>query len=460
MERGDVDDISLSGMELRAVAEYVSDQIQSIVAENIRKYRIENGFTQDDVARGLCSVSQLSKIENGKVPIKLDLLKEIAKRLGVSSGQLQVVDSIEQELNEELELYRNALMVNQMDMALRYARSVINRARKHGSTELMVEGIFAECRVLNWATRFDEMILRLKNELFVEHTPLSDFHKLRLYMELAHAYLRVGNVEHARDYFRTAEDMYHEQRAEKIEHPSVMNIALRLASIHMDMHNYRTALPYVREGRRLAGQQDQLNWKFFAICAEAELLWRVGNYDQAEQLYVEGLESAQKLKMIGYIAAIQNNLGCLYIRIRRLGEAQSLFKRSIKNFELASGTEGKCEAVLNLAEVALLNENESAAREYIEQASDLLEKYTIGLKYTARRHVLLSRLYQSRGDVTRGIELLENALRTYEEHCAFYEAYGVACQLADLHYGQGDPLRATEYYRQAIRYDRRLGSIW
>lgn len=443
------------------MTERILDEKQQVIADNIRNYRIQKGLTQEDVASGLCSVSQFSKMENGKVPFKPELLKEISKRLGVSIDQLSVVDNIEQELCEELEMFRNALTVSQMEAGLRYARSVIDKARKHGYTELLVEGIMAECRALNWTLQFAEIIDRVEKELFAEGSPFSSFQKMRLYMELVHAYIRVGNVEVAQRYFRTAEDMYLELREQgPLDIQLAVDIVTRLTSVHYDLHNYRTALPYARESTRLAAKQDQLNWKFFAVCAEAELLKRIGKYEQAEQLYLTGLEEAKKLSSINYVAVIQTNLGRLYLTTRQLGMAQTLFERSVKNFELVGGVEGICEATLNLAEVALLSENDSAANEYLQKASDLLTVHTVGVKYTARKHELLSRLYRSLGDRERGIEELQQALRTYEEHCAFYEAYQVSCQLADWFYEQGDPSRATEYYRKAVEYDRRVGPTW
>lgn len=72
------------------------------IGEIIKKERCKQGIHQSMLARGLCSVSMLSKIEAGECFLSAKLGKELLSRLGKSADKLEIiVDKNEYELEEK-----------------------------------------------------------------------------------------------------------------------------------------------------------------------------------------------------------------------------------------------------------------------------------------------------------------------------------------------------------------------
>ncbi|TFB18928.1 XRE family transcriptional regulator [Filobacillus milosensis] len=65
----------------------------SLVGKMIKWHRNDQGMTQEQLAEGICSVTQLSKIENNQIPANDDLLLAIANRLNIPKEKvLNTVD--------------------------------------------------------------------------------------------------------------------------------------------------------------------------------------------------------------------------------------------------------------------------------------------------------------------------------------------------------------------------------
>ncbi|WP_279401861.1 helix-turn-helix domain-containing protein [Piscibacillus salipiscarius] len=66
-----------------------------LVGKLIKWHRNKQKITQEQLAEGICSMTQLSKIENGQVQVNEELLVEIANRLNIPEEKL--VAPIDQE---------------------------------------------------------------------------------------------------------------------------------------------------------------------------------------------------------------------------------------------------------------------------------------------------------------------------------------------------------------------------
>ncbi|MGG1660865.1 helix-turn-helix domain-containing protein [Brevibacillus sp. NRS-1366] len=63
-----------------------------MLGEIIYTHRIQNGFTQEGLARGICSISYLSKIENNKIQASQEVVTLLFSRLGISELDILTVD--------------------------------------------------------------------------------------------------------------------------------------------------------------------------------------------------------------------------------------------------------------------------------------------------------------------------------------------------------------------------------
>ena len=60
------------------------------ISDVIRDARIRSGMTQEALAFGICSVSTLSKIENGRRMPQVRVFEALMDRMGESSGRCLV----------------------------------------------------------------------------------------------------------------------------------------------------------------------------------------------------------------------------------------------------------------------------------------------------------------------------------------------------------------------------------
>ena len=59
-----------------------------LLGQNLRYYRKEAGFTQEQLAEGICHGTYISKIENGSISAPIETLSDLCRKLGITMEQL------------------------------------------------------------------------------------------------------------------------------------------------------------------------------------------------------------------------------------------------------------------------------------------------------------------------------------------------------------------------------------
>jgi transcriptional regulator with XRE-family HTH domain len=72
------------------------------IGEKVKRYRKDRGFSQDELADGICSRQTISLLENGIHVPSADILTKISERLGIPLAE--IVKTREQSLNEKLQV--------------------------------------------------------------------------------------------------------------------------------------------------------------------------------------------------------------------------------------------------------------------------------------------------------------------------------------------------------------------
>lgn len=71
--------------------------------KQIKQLRIEKNLTQKELAKGVCSQAELSKIENGKIMPTIDLVQRLSQKLHISMDQI-FIDSNEVKLFQDYDV--------------------------------------------------------------------------------------------------------------------------------------------------------------------------------------------------------------------------------------------------------------------------------------------------------------------------------------------------------------------
>ncbi|MEH7457577.1 helix-turn-helix domain-containing protein, partial [Bacillus sp. JJ1127] len=69
--------------------------------------RLQQKMTQEELCQGICSVSYLSKIENGKIEASEEIVQLLCARLEIAVSDLR---DVEEEVKEKLDEWLNALV--------------------------------------------------------------------------------------------------------------------------------------------------------------------------------------------------------------------------------------------------------------------------------------------------------------------------------------------------------------
>lgn len=97
-----------------------SEDIDMNIGERIRQIRIHKKFTQGELVSGICSITYLSRIENGQIKPSTSFLEKIAQKLDVDYKFLVDADheDVEPKLLHICEKYKNEKIISEKDLSL------------------------------------------------------------------------------------------------------------------------------------------------------------------------------------------------------------------------------------------------------------------------------------------------------------------------------------------------------
>lgn len=75
------------------------------IGDKIRKTRIESNLTQEDLARGICSNTYISKIENNKIAINKENLNLIMEKMDMSSSKIGIPEQMVDYLRKSFKYF-------------------------------------------------------------------------------------------------------------------------------------------------------------------------------------------------------------------------------------------------------------------------------------------------------------------------------------------------------------------
>ncbi|WP_198299731.1 helix-turn-helix domain-containing protein [Tumebacillus avium] len=424
-----------------------------IIGENLRRYRLLRGFTQDEAAEGLCSISQLSKVENGKTHLKPSLLKVLAERLGVTMEQLESADSLHDELTETLELAKAATLAGHDERAFGYFRKVSATAREHGYRRIFMEAVLGECRLLNRLNGCVQAV-ELITEVLAEPDGCEEpKQRVELLIELGKAHRLCGNMMMAHDCYCQADEEFEHVDGKNESH---LRTYYELADCHFYMQNYRTALRYMEKAEQLSQELSMHLTRIRCTYYKATILRKMGQSEKAKGLFIGTLKEAQDNQLLFDVATINNNLGCLYKAAGEYGQANAHFQRALQVYELLNQEQYLCDPYLNLAEIALAVGDVQKCLGHLADVLGIVER-SGGQFYMEHARALQIRSWVERdaGKFEVYVEQAMEVLGIYAQHSVVGEAYELAVELADVLFERKDG-RAVELYRTAIGLNEKV----
>ncbi|PFA62132.1 hypothetical protein CN378_21165 [Bacillus sp. AFS015802] len=308
------------------------------IGSKIRFHRIKRKLTQEDLSKGIISVSYLSKLENNQVTPSNDVIQLLCERLGVNQP-LERPD----HLNKLLEKWNHALLWNKSEEA-QSIHQIIRRDLEQ-TDELMAHLFY---RILCFRVQLLEGNLAegLKHMLHIQsnYKELTDTLKFYYHKYKGNYYYLIEEYERAKGELKEAETYYVLGNVVNEEERADLFYLFSLVLTRLNM--YRLAIYYGEKSLSIfQGVYYQKR------CAEVHLLLgicyrRIRYSEEALKHYEWANFIAHTIQYTSLHSKVEQNLGYLKSFMNKSEEAIQHYLRSI---ELkGSDEEGRLYSILSL----------------------------------------------------------------------------------------------------------------
>jgi transcriptional regulator with XRE-family HTH domain len=442
----------MSGLKSRRVNDLPLREGQTaIISENLKRYRLLKGFKQEQLCAGICSVSQLSKIETGKANVKAQQLQAFADRLGVTLKALQAPDSFRERLQEQFLIAKRAHSARMTERSLELTEGVIVLCRSVDS-ELLAEAAVFKSRLLAKLCRWSEAIVLL-TDLLASGLHLRADRLAELWGELGYVQLRAGDPLEALRCFQRFCDCMPQIPA---DHPQALRFACRHAMYLLELQNFREARRSAERAQQLAAAQSKHLWRWRANRLLALALHALEERETAYALLQANWQEAEENQIAAESGGTAVQLGILYRRDGDLIQARLWLLRGIKHLDLVGAQDPTASLLpyLELAEVEGSEGSAAKAEQWLQRVEQGLPSATgATYRYEAKCLLLRATLLAQTGDEAAALRLQRQALALYERHNAFFEGCEAAVQIAQR-YEATRPQEALELYRRSVAWHR------
>jgi tetratricopeptide (TPR) repeat protein len=414
------------------------------IAERLKRARIAAGLAQRELSFPGCTPAYISRIEKGERVPSAQILREFARRLGVSESYLANGREAPREEARLVEA-RAALRVGDVATARELidrdlARATRDRERAEASA-LYGEVALYESDVPGAIDALERA--RLLHPAIERESP-------DVAEALGRAYARANEYESAIGVFL---DAYH-AACERDDLLTRIRFGALLANSYTDTGNFAAAEAILGEVISVSGGLDDPLGRARIYWAQSRMHALKRDEDTAARYAEKALEVLEVSNQAYYAALAHQLLAHVEIdrgnadrAIELLDQAQPLIDSSGRPFERASFQLERARALMNIGRQNEAASLAMATTAVLEQASPL---------DAGRGYVLVADVFEELGDEERALELYELGIERLETIPSRYlvEAYS---KLAELLEARGDAERALTLLRRAMQAQARAG---
>ncbi|MDZ5607771.1 helix-turn-helix transcriptional regulator [Bacillus bingmayongensis] len=283
--------------------------------------RLQQKMTQEELCQGICSVSYLSKIENGKIEASEEILQLLCARLEIAVSDLR---DVEAEVKEKLDEWLNALVhldkqqveriYNELQAEMKHVLDfeIINYYKLLYTRYLIMKRDFPALK---------EELDKLK-KMYKKYSP---FQKLLYMYSKALSYCLQYKFKDGLDYLLKTEAMAKE--LSYYETGIHYNIALAYSHLeipHLALHFANVALEGFRNEYKF---RYVINCQIIIALSYSEK----GQYEEALKMYKSILRESDSFAEKDSILAIAlSNIGNIYYKKNQYAEAKEYYSKSLQ----------------------------------------------------------------------------------------------------------------------------------
>ncbi len=297
----------------------LEDNISINLGTLIAATRQERGLTQDELAKGICSIPYLSKLENDKIEPNQEIVSLLLQRLGFSVDQLI---QEQQQLNVDILKWYQAILERDDANIESYHDHLTKSTKNIQNISLIHNFKLAKLRYSLYkqdaiaAKELIKYFTKLKSKLTLSQS-------LYFYCFYGIYYCIINQHEKGIESFKEAEKISQRLRYEEPE------LIYFLALTYSHLYNSSVAIVYGFRALDLLNNSSQFLRSIDCQLIIATNLYRIGQYDQAEQYLQNTLKIAHSLKLDHVRTIAYHNLGNLYVKRGELEKALGYYQESL-----------------------------------------------------------------------------------------------------------------------------------
>lgn len=288
-----------------------------MIGERIRYFRKLQGLTQEQLSQGICSVSHLSKIENGYENPSIYIIEDLCKKLNISSEEL-ASDHVIASVNEQLKQWYTYLCNRDKEKATNMLATIQDNIEHVHCPEVQL-------KYKLFLLRYKVLMRKLQDASCLMKE--IDQHQEKIHGELKYYYcLFYGFYFYIKEDYTKALQLF--VQAEKISVRSANHdpeIYYVLALVNMNLYRTYYSIEYAEKASELYVKECN-----YVRTIECQILLGINminifNFTQASHHLTNALDAAQLLNNRELIGTIYHNLGYLYL-------SQNDYEQAIDNY--------------------------------------------------------------------------------------------------------------------------------
>lgn len=295
----------------------VRDISELNIGKLIATIRMEKGITQEDLSRGICSITYLSKLENGKIEPSAEILRFICEKLNIKFSHMQKEN---QKLKSEIEELYYAINIDNQDLAERLYNSISEK-----------DIYTPEMNTYYLLILYRYYIYKAdKNNIEIVFSKLKKIKKTFNKDQLAYYYHFSGLSLHLNQNYKKAinllvDALYLHKEAGYVDFQLLYHLGLVYSLDSKVASVFEYILP------ALHYFQDDLNYKRVIDCQIILGInyTRIKEYDKALECYNKVLKLTQSIPSKSLIAKVYHNMGFLYYRLKDYSKSINFYEKSL-----------------------------------------------------------------------------------------------------------------------------------
>jgi HTH-type transcriptional regulator, quorum sensing regulator NprR len=399
----------------------------------IKYFRTQMGLTQKDLAKDICSVSHLSKIENNSKDANIETISLLLEKLNIDKSEInekeEKIKSLLRLLNEKM-LFFQKNEVDQIFEKLANIEDIIPFSTSLYTYELTKYRYFLFKGNLKKAQQQENLLNKQKknfsqqeNYLFQHYNAIclimqGQYQKADTVLELL---MTVNNSE-----FVSGELLYHRALVKSsLEHSDhAIYFGKKALQAFMNDHNFIRILHTLM----LLG----INYTYSKI------------YEEALECFQHLMRNAELLNESQFLPHVYHNIGYLKTKMEKYPEALFFYEKSLSL--QSEGTPYYLMTLYTIGESLYILQEIDKAKEVFER---VLEQ---SKKLSSQKYILLSKYYlKSISSYKESIEFLEMKVIPYlEETKEHPDTLNRFYRLLSTHY------RQLARYEKAVKYIEKI----